>query len=67
MRELEFRITEIHSEQDFKMLEWLKMSDVPYVKVDLTTTSCYGSVKRTNQYWTAKMWDKIKEQGYFLG
>ena len=65
MRELEFRITEIHSVQDFKMPEWSEISHLPYVKVDIST-ECLGITGRSKQYLSPTMWEKSKLAGILI-
>jgi len=65
MRELEFRITEIHSVKVFKMPEWTEMSHLPYVDVDIST-ECLGIKGRSKHYMSPEMWERSKLAGILI-
>jgi len=65
MNILEQYIIEIHSIKPY-IKEWTEKFDKDFVIVDITT-SCYGNKKRDKHVFNVDEWEKIKEQGYYMG
>lgn len=70
MNKIEHFIKKIHSVKDVtkeysKYAGW-KDAAKPIVKVDMTVDS-YGIVSRVSEVFSEYEWNKIKQQGYYLG
>ncbi|QIW88751.1 hypothetical protein P59_154 [Bacillus phage P59] len=66
MNLLENYIVEVHSVGPCTA-EWVKeFPDRELLEVDVTT-NCYGRENRHTHVWSTTEWEKIKEQGYYMG
>ncbi|WP_434182166.1 hypothetical protein [Bacillus thuringiensis] len=65
MNLLEQYIEEVISEELYTE-EWTKEFDKKFVKVKLVT-SCYGRKRNVDQIFDVDKWEKVKEQGYYMG
>lgn len=70
MNKIEHYIKKIHNVKDVteeysKYAGW-KNSSKPIVKVDMTVDS-YGVITRVSEVFSEYEWNKIKQQGYYLG
>ncbi len=65
MNLLEQYIEEVISEEPYTE-EWTKKYDKEFVKVKLVT-NCYGRKRYEEQIFDTDKWEKVKEQGYYMG
>lgn len=74
MNLLEHYIKKIISVEDVtkEWEEYMKGKDPNFVETDpmleiKMIVNCYGSMQETEQWYHKSEWDKIQEQGYYLG
>lgn len=66
MNLLEHYIKEIHSVKEYNE-EWTKeFPDTQFIEADITY-DCYGTIERKKHVWNINTWNRIKENGYFMG
>lgn len=66
MNTVEVYLIEVHSEEPYNSGWCKEFPDREFVEVTATWNS-YGHVYDSTQVYNTKMWNEIKEAGYYLG